>query len=249
MSSAERARQGLVGVGLAAAVTAAWLCLHIYGVHFFEVTWGPSLLLIPAMMMTLCWLSVGLFIISHDAIHGSLVPGRPGANRLIGWIVMTLYAGFDYDKLERNHHLHHEAPGTAADPDFSADHPRAFFPWFKEFILRHFGWRPLIFVNSVVAIYWLVLDAPMLNIVLFYGIPAQASAVQLFYFGTFRPHRHEEDTFADDHRTRSSRYGWLMSLLTCYHFGYHHEHHLYPHEPWWRLPARRRQPETQEVLA
>ncbi|MFA9473554.1 MAG: fatty acid desaturase [Filomicrobium sp.] len=27
-----------------------------------------------------------------------------------------------------------------------------------------------------------------------------------------------------------------MSLLTCFHFGYHHEHHLQPDVPWWRLP-------------
>lgn len=243
-------RQGLIGVSLAAMIIGGWMALHIYGVHFFEVTWGPSLFLIPAMMATLCWLSVGLFIISHDAIHGSLAPGRPTVNRVLGWVVMTLYAGFDYDRLKRNHDLHHVAPGTADDPDFSADHPRAFFPWFKAFIKRHFGWRPLIFVNSVVAIYWLLLDAPMLNIVLFYGIPAQASAVQLFYFGTYRPHRHQDgETFADEHRTRSSDYGWLVSFLTCYHFGYHHEHHLYPHEPWWRLPARRGQPTAEGVPA
>ena len=32
----------------------------------------------------------------------------------------------------------------------------------------------------------------------------------------------------------------LGSLVTCYHFGYHHEHHLYPAVPSWRLPAARR---------
>ncbi|MEM9989926.1 MAG: fatty acid desaturase [Pseudomonadota bacterium] len=43
----------------------------------------------------------------------------------------------------------------------------------------------------------------------------------------------------DDHRSNTSQFGWLTSLFSCYHFGYHHEHHLFPHEPWWRLPARR----------
>ncbi|GGY42545.1 fatty acid desaturase [Parvularcula lutaonensis] len=239
-------RQGVIGLTLAGLVTLAWLTLHVYAVHVFEI--GPeSGWLIPVMVLSLCWLSVGLFIISHDAIHGSLAPGRPRINRTIGWIVTTLYAGFDFDRLEDNHNRHHAAPGTAADPDFSADHPRAFVPWFREFFLRHFGWRPLLFVNAVVLVYWLVFDASIVNLVLFYGIPALGSAVQLFYFGTYRPHRHEGDSFADHHRTRSSGYGWLTSLLTCYHFGYHHEHHLYPHEPWWRLPQRRGQ--TKEVTA
>lgn len=29
-----------------------------------------------------------------------------------------------------------------------------------------------------------------------------------------------------------------LSFLTCYYFGYHLEHHLYPNVPWWRLPER-----------
>lgn len=231
-------RRGVIGLTLASLVTAGWLSLHIYAVHFFEVTWS-SLAVVPVMMAALCWLSVGLFIVSHDAIHGSLAPGRPHINRTFGRVVTTLYAGFDYDRLKENHDKHHVAPGTEHDPDFSADNPVAFVPWFKEFFLRHFGWRPLIFVNAVVLVYWLILGASTLNLVLFYGIPALGSAVQLFYFGTYRPHRHGTDHFADSHRARSSGYGWLKSLLTCYHFGYHHEHHLYPQEPWWRLPRRR----------
>lgn len=240
MTPIEMQRRGVIGVTLAFLVTAAWLALHVYAVHVFELRWSTAPL-VPLMMAALCWLSVGLFIISHDAIHGSLAPGRPALNRAIGWIVTTLYAGFDFDRLKANHDRHHAAPGTKDDPDFSAEHPRAFVPWFREFFLRHFGLRPLVFVNSVVLVYWLVLGVPMIKIVLFYGIPSLASAVQLFYFGTYRPHRHEGAVpdFADEHRTRSSGYGWLTSLLTCYHFGYHREHHLYPQDPWWRLPQRR----------
>ncbi|MEM9810695.1 MAG: fatty acid desaturase [Pseudomonadota bacterium] len=234
--------RGLIGMGLAILITCTWLSLHIYFVHVFRIQlW--SVPLIPLVMAAQCWLSVGLFIISHDAIHGSLAPGRPRINRITGWIVTTLYAGFDFDRLKRNHDLHHVAPGTADDPDFSADHPTAFIPWFKEFFLRHFGFRPLIFVNSVVSIYWLILGVPMVNILLFYGIPSILSAVQLFYFGTFRPHRHDSGGFVDEHRARSSGFGWLVSLFSCYHFGYHHEHHLFPSEPWWRLPKKREETE------
>ncbi|MDT8325299.1 MAG: fatty acid desaturase, partial [Bacteroidota bacterium] len=40
---------------------------------------------------------------------------------------------------------------------------------------------------------------------------------------------------------RSNDYGVLFSFLTCYHFGYHEEHHTRPGVPWWRLPAARRE--------
>ena len=71
----------------------------------------------------------------------------------------------------------------------------------------------------------------------FWALPALLSSVQLFYFGTFRPHRHDDSPFADDHNARSNGFGWLASLLSCFHFGYHHEHHLAPQVPWWRLPS------------
>lgn len=229
------ARQAAIGSALAAAILAAWLAIHLYGVFAWSPAAPAALLLVPVQ----AWLSVGLFIISHDAIHGSLAPHRPRVNRAFGRLSMTLYAGFDYDRLAENHRLHHEAPGTADDPDFSAGNPDHALRWGREFFSRHFTLRPLIFVNVVVATYWLVLGASMLNIFLFYGVPALASAAQLFYFGTYRPHRHA-DAFADHHNARSDRMHPALALLTCYNFGgYHHEHHLFPSEPWWRLPARR----------
>ena len=62
-----------------------------------------------------------------------------------------------------------------------------------------------------------------------------------FLFGTWLPHRADDDApFADRHNARSPAMSDTLSLLTCYHFGgYHHEHHLYPGVPWWRLPATR----------
>ena len=74
---------------------------------------------------------------------------------------------------------------------------------------------------------------------LFWALPAILSAFQLFYFGTYLPHRAEDEAFGDAHRARSNDFSWTMSLLTCFHFGYHHEHHDNPAVPWWRLPATR----------
>jgi beta-carotene ketolase (CrtW type) len=90
---------------------------------------------------------------------------------------------------------------------------------------------------------YLLLGARLENILLFFAVPGLLSSFQLFYFGTFLPHRHLRQPgaaiFADQHRARSNQYGYLASLLTCFHFGYHHEHHDHPREPWWRLPATR----------
>jgi len=43
----------------------------------------------------------------------------------------------------------------------------------------------------------------------------------------------------DPHHALSSNFPPWLSLLTCYHFGYHREHHEAPGVPWWRLPELR----------
>jgi beta-carotene ketolase (CrtW type) len=64
---------------------------------------------------------------------------------------------------------------------------------------------------------------------------------QLFVFGTYLPHRHDATPFADAHNARGNGLSPIASLATCYHFGtYHHEHHLNPMTPWWRLPQVQR---------
>ena len=69
--------------------------------------------------------------------------------------------------------------------------------------------------------------------------PQVLSTIQLFYFGTYLPHRgtFEPDSFP----ARSNSYPSWLSLVTCFHFGYHFEHHKYPYIPWWYLPTIRTQ--------
>jgi beta-carotene ketolase (CrtW type) len=96
-------------------------------------------------------------------------------------------------------------------------------------------------LTSLVVIALFGLGADVRNLLAFWAAPALLSALQLFTFGTWLPHRQTDDPFADHHNARSSSFGPLLSLLTCFHFGRHHEHHLTPWKPWWRL-SRTSQP-------
>jgi len=232
------ARQAVVGFSLALLIGTAWAALHVYSVFFHPLS-GTGAAVAPLLVLAICWLNVGLFIVAHDAMHGSLAPGHPRVNLWTGRAALALYAGFSFDRLRPKHFEHHRSPGTAEDPDFSADHPRSFWRWYGAFFRQYFGLRELAVLTGMVALYVLVLGADYPNLLLFWALPAILSSLQLFLFGTFLPHRAEERPFADRHNARSNDYGWLVSLLTCFHFGYHHEHHRSPGTPWWRLPGER----------
>jgi beta-carotene/zeaxanthin 4-ketolase len=249
-SAVQRANQAMIGLTLAAAMFAVWIGVHgwaMFGLRLEGATWA----LVPVIFALQCWLSVGMFIVAHDAMHGSLAPGQPRVNGAIGAVILFLYAGFAWRRMRDAHFAHHRAVGSAGDPDFNADNPRDFWPWYMLFLKRYFGWQSMAFVWSVVLTYFFILDVPPENIALLYGFPAIASSFQLFYFGTYRPHRHEGESqgeggggagaFPDQHNARTNDYGTLASLLTCFHFGYHHEHHLAPSVPWWGLPARHKE--------
>ena len=239
----ERGFQGAVGLALALVIAGSWLAIHFYAMFVFELSWANAPLAL-VMALVWCWLSVGVFIVCHDAMHGTLVPGHPRLNAAIGGVLLALYAGFAWKRLRDAHHTHHRLAGRAGDPDFDEHHPESFLRWYATFFRRYFGWRSILYVHTVVGIYWLVVGVPMVQIVALYGAPALASSLQLFYFGTFRPHHHPRGAagggFSDHHNTRSEDFGTLASLATCFHFGYHLEHHRRPDVPWWALPHARR---------
>lgn len=236
----DRTIQSLVGLALAALIAGSWLSLHFYAMFVFELSWA-NLPIAAVIAAVLCWLSVGVFIVSHDAMHGNLAPGNQRLNSAIGSVLLFLYAGFRWRALRGAHFDHHKLSGHAGDPDFDEDNPARFFAWYLTFFRRYFGWQSIVFVHAVVALYWFVFDVPWVQIVLLYGVPAILSSFQLFYFGTYRPHHHiAGQGFADGHNARSERFGTLRSLMTCFHFGYHLEHHRRPDVPWWALPAAKK---------
>lgn len=235
-----RTRQSVTGLVTTAAIVAAWLAIHITGIFFWHWRWA-NLPLAAAMIVAQTWLSTGLFIVAHDAMHGALAPGRPRLNRLTGSLCLGLYATLSYRTLLPKHGLHHRHAGSASDPDFHADDPRRLLPWFARFFRGYYTHGQISRITAVALVYVLLLGARLENIVLFWAVPALLALVQLFVFGTYLPHRHGAGPFADHHRARSSAVSPILSLLTCFHFGgYHHEHHLEPGMPWWRLPAVRR---------
>jgi beta-carotene ketolase (CrtW type) len=234
-----KTHQAAVGLTLAGAIAAAFVTLHIVAVFNFELH-NDNLWKVPLLVLVLCWLDVGLFIVAHDCMHGSLAPEKPKLNRWVGRVALALYAGFSFDRLLPKHFAHHKAPGTGDDPDYHEPHPRSFARWYLAFFRQYFGVRELLVLTALVAAYLWVLGAAYQNLLLFWALPAILSSLQLFLFGTFLPHRLAEQDFADRHRARSNGYGWVVSLLTCFHFGYHHEHHRAPHVPWWKLPEERR---------
>ena len=232
-------RQTRVSLLLAAAIIVAWAALHVFAVFLFHPTGAEWVWAVPLFAVQ-TWLSVGLFIVAHDAMHGSLAPGRPQVNRTVGRLSLLLYAGFWMDRLKPKHFDHHQHVGTGQDPDFHEEHPTKLVPWYLQSMKRYFGVREFLVLAAISWTYMLLLGVRLENLLLFWALPSILSSLQLFYFGTFLPHRHEDAPFADKHNSRSNEYPWLVSLMTCFHFGYHREHHLSPGTPWWRLPAERR---------
>lgn len=237
------ARQSVIGLALAAMIFGTWLAIHLFAMFVYRLD-SANWALVPLIFAVQCWLSVGMFIVAHDAMHGSLAPAAPRLGEGIGAVLLFLYAGFGWRRMRDAHFDHHRHAGTAQDPDFNAANPHDFWPWYAQFLRRYFGWLSMAWVWTVVLTYYLLLDVPPQNIALLYGFPAIASSLQLFYFGTYRPHRVEQHAgaapFADRHRARTNDMGIVASLVSCFHFGYHHEHHLAPAVPWWGLPRHHR---------
>lgn len=228
--------QGALGASLAMMIMSAWAFFHIYAV-FFTHGWGVMRVLLLVALLT--WLNVGLFIVAHDAMHRSLVPQHPRINLWFGRIALALYAAFSFDRLKALHLDHHRFSGSHEDPDFNMNHPRNFWLWYGEFMRRYFGAKEFLILCVPVSVY-LLLGARVENILCFWAAPAALSSMQLFYFGTFLPHRVGDEAFPDAHNARTTQFNWLFSFMTCFHFGYHHEHHLSPYLPWWALPSERK---------
>ncbi|MGP1384281.1 MAG: fatty acid desaturase [Thainema sp.] len=200
------------------------------------------------------FLHTGLFVIAHDAIHCNLLPQSKLMNRWIGQIALWLYAFLSYSDCHKNHWQHHNQTATPNDPDFqgSDSHP---FCWYLNFMRAYFPIRQIIGFIASGSLFFVVLSSlfqiTWINILLFWLLPLILSSIQLFFFGTYLPHKAPNQHGSAPNSEiyiHSVSYSPLWSFLACYHFGYHWEHHTYPDVPWYRLPAVHRQSHSPQHL-
>ncbi len=182
-------------------------------------------------MLIQTWLFTGLFITAHDSMHGTISANRK-LNNVIGFSATLLFAGMWYPMLIKKHKMHHINPGTALDPDYYTGKQNFFAWWFS-------------FMKAYVTIWQILIMAGLFNLGLLYFseiqlivlwiIPSILATFQLFYFGTYFPHRLPHTTEMGIYKSRTLKKNHLWAMLSCYFFGYHYEHHASPQTPWWKL--------------
>jgi beta-carotene ketolase (CrtW type) len=203
---------------------------------------SPLMVLLAVAVRT--FLQTGLFVLGHDAMHRTLVPGHSRLNDGIGRLSLLLYAGLPWGRCRRHHLRHHRWPGSLRDPDFRSARGGGVVRWYARFMANYLSPSQLVPLLSAWAAAALVLAGPqperLINLMAFWILPLVLSSFQLFLFGTYLPHRSDPSAGGGHHVVRSLRYSPLLSLMACYHFGYHWEHHAFPDVPWYRLPELRR---------
>jgi beta-carotene ketolase (CrtW type) len=227
------------GILIAGIVMLLWLSSLIVllsvDISQISVFW-----IVPAVLLR-AFLHTGLFITAHDAMHGTIFPKNRKVNDFIGSLAARMYVLLPYKTLLEKHRLHHRYPASAKDPDFCEQAQKNPFAWYVNFMKGYLEGKQswVLLIGMSIIFYSLLLgpNIPISNLVLFWLFPIFLSSIQLFYFGIFLPHRQPKGGYKNRHRAQSIHYTVFWSFLTCYHFGYHWEHHEYPHLPWYRLPS------------
>lgn len=228
------------GLLINAALILGWLA-SLVSLLVLNIQWLPWWGLIPAVLLRTL-LQTGLFIIGHDAMHRILCPGRRRWNDRLGAAALALYAALPYQRCRINHQRHHQLTATAEDPDFPSGVQTGALHWYRQFMAGYLtlpqmgcllgGWAGLVLVFSGMT------PTAMANVLLFCTLPLLLSSLQLFIFGTYLPHRGQRAPQRQSYPESLDLPPWL-SLLACFHFGYHREHHDDPGRSWFELPAAR----------
>ncbi|MCK9279800.1 MAG: fatty acid desaturase [Melioribacteraceae bacterium] len=218
-----------MGILIALIVILAWFFHLFYMIVYLEPAFTSISFYLHILLQT--YLYTGLFITAHDSMHRT-VSNNKLINKLIGQISTFLYAGLSYNSLIKNHFKHHKTPGTKDDPDYNIK-SQNFFIWWGTFMIRYATiWQLLI---MAVAFNILKIYIPEINLWFFWVIPAILSSLQLFYFGTYLPHKEPHSHEMEPHKARTQKKNHLWAMISCYFFGYHFEHHEAPNTPWWKL--------------
>jgi fatty acid desaturase len=168
-------------------------------------------------------------------------------NDIIGALCVNLYAWFDYKHMHKKHWEHHNECGTPhADPDFHKGEP-SLLAWYSGFMKSYMSFPQFCKLQAISMGLMHYGHAPIANLLLFWTGAGMVSAIRLFYYGTYEPHKPDAEAWEGEEadgsmpwwKARTSGAGRLLSFLRCYHFDYHWEHHRWPTAPWWDLPRAR----------
>ena len=194
------------GIIWAVVLISLWSANLAYWIQV-DFSWSDPFVYLSILIQT--HLYTGLFITSHDAIHGVVYAENPRLNHAIGRFCTILFAFNDYSTLRAKHHLHHAHVNTEGDPDV---HQGPFLLWWFKFIWQYVTWKQVL----AMAITYNVLKIwfPMWNLILFWELPAILSTLQLFIFGTYLPHRGEH---APDNKqqSRSQSRNHVWAFISC----------------------------------
>lgn len=240
-----RARDSWFGLLSALSIVGLWLGGLV--LNLSVIPWSEVWVWAPLAVVAQTFLYTGLFITAHDAMHGVVCHRHPRLNRWIGVFAVTGYALFSFKRLKARHWEHHDHAGTPLDPDFHDEAHPGFVRWYLRFLSHYVSLWQIVGMAIVFNILLHGVGIEHWKLLVFWVLPSIASTFQLFYFGTYRTHKKEPGAaFPDAHHARSNDYPAWLSFMTCYHFGYHWEHHEYPHCPWWRLPFVRGQSKSDQ---
>jgi beta-carotene/zeaxanthin 4-ketolase len=222
------------GVLIACSIIGIW-ATSLLVLLSIQVSEMPIWLRICAIVWQ-TFLYTGLFITAHDAMHGAVAPNNPRLNNFIGSLALRIYALFSFKEMIQTHWQHHRTPASATDPDFHdgrLDNP---ISWYFHFMQRYWSWTRFIALVATYHLLHRLFGFPEANLTYFWLIPSIVSSLQLFYFGTYLPHRKPRGGYTNEHCAQDSGWGLFWSFISCYHFGYHEQHHEHPELPWWQLP-------------
>lgn len=218
-----------MGIFFAIFIITLWSGHLYYSLSFINTDFSSLNYYFHILLQT--YLFTGLFITAHDSMHGSVSSGKK-TNAFFGWSASFLFAGLSFKKLLSNHILHHKFPGTEQDPDYHKGRQNIFAWW-------------TVFLSRYVTVIQLLIMAVLFNllkifytdesILSFWVVPAVLSTFQLFYFGTYKPHMQPHTSNMKPHNARTLKKNHLWAMISCYFFGYHHEHHESPQTPWWLM--------------
>jgi hypothetical protein len=122
-----------MGIIIALSIIVLWAIHLAFMLSYLEFSVSNPWMYLHILLQG--YLYTGLFITGHDAMHGTVAPNKT-LNKMIGAAAIFLFAGMSYNRLKKNHLMHHRFPALTEDPDFFA-RSQNFWAWWGVFMWRY----------------------------------------------------------------------------------------------------------------